>query len=41
MKRRAHIFDEPGFYTVTRDIHAVMRATDHVASTPCLDVNLR
>jgi plastocyanin len=29
-----HIFDEPGFYNVTCDIHATMRATVYVASTP-------
>ena len=29
-----HVFDEPGFYNVTCDIHATIRATVHVASTP-------
>ena len=29
-----HTFDEPGFYNVTCDIHAAMRATMYVASTP-------
>lgn len=29
-----HAFGEPGVYTVTCDIHATMRATVHVASTP-------
>jgi len=29
-----HTFDEPGFYNVTCDIHATMRATVFVASTP-------
>ena len=29
----AHL-DEPGFYNVTCDIHATMRATVYVASTP-------
>jgi hypothetical protein len=29
-----HTFDEPGFYNVTCDIHATMRATIYVAATP-------
>jgi hypothetical protein len=29
-----HAFDQPGFYNVTCDIHATMRATVYVASTP-------
>ena len=29
-----HTFDQPGFYNVTCDIHATMRATVYVASTP-------
>ena len=29
-----HTFDQPGLYTVTCDIHATMRATVYVASTP-------
>ena len=29
-----HTFGEPGFYNVTCDIHATMRATMYVASTP-------
>jgi plastocyanin len=29
-----HTFDEPGFYNVSCDIHAAMRATMYVASTP-------
>lgn len=29
-----HVFDEPGFYNVTCDIHATMRATVYVAATP-------
>ena len=29
-----HVFDEPGFYNVTCDIHTTMRATVHVAATP-------
>lgn len=29
-----HRFDEPGFYNVTCDIHAAMRATIYVTSTP-------
>lgn len=29
-----HTFAEPGFYNVTCDIHATMRATMYVASTP-------
>ena len=29
-----HTFNEPGFYNVTCDIHATMRATIYVASTP-------
>ena len=31
---KMHAFDEPGFYNVTCDIHATMRATIYVASTP-------
>jgi plastocyanin len=29
-----HTFDEPGFYNVTCDIHATMRATVYVTATP-------
>ncbi len=31
-----HIFDEPGFYDVSCDIHTAMRATIYVSSTPHL-----
>ena len=29
-----HVFNEPGFYNVTCDIHTTMRATVYVAATP-------